>query len=296
MLLAIILPVHNHLDLTENTLQQINTLVCEMEGFTVKFIVVDDGSTDGTSTWVARHYPGTILLQGDGNLWWSGAVNRGAAYAFNILLADYILLWNNDIVAGEGYFGRLGNILPNLDGQTIIGSKVMVYEKPSTVWSMGGCFNPRTGVYRMRGYYEPDGGHYARPMEADWLTGMGTVIPRSVIETIGYWDNVNFPQYHGDSDFTYRARQKGFRLKVFPELVLFNKTAFSGIQHSGSIRRLFGLMTDIRSKTNFKRNFLFYRKHARSIFAYLPMFYLYVKIFGGFVKWKMLHAIGIQRS
>lgn len=296
MLLVIILPVHNHLDLTSSTLQQINILIHEIEGYAVKVIVVDDGSTDGTNHWIARHYPDTVVLQGDGNLWWSGAVNMGAAYAINNLLADYILLWNNDIVTSEGYFGRLGNILHNLDEQTIVGSKVMVYEKPATVWSMGGCFNPLTGVYKMRGYYESDDGQYARPMEADWLTGMGTVIPRKVIETIGYWDNKNFPQYHGDSDFTYRAKHEGFRLLVFPELVLFNKTAFSGIQHSGSIRRLVGLMTDIRSKTNFRRNFLFYRKHARSIFAYLPMFFLYFKIFGGFVKWKMLHAMGIKRN
>jgi len=37
-------------------------------------IVVDDGSSDRTAEEAAKNYPKVIILQGDGNLWWTGAI------------------------------------------------------------------------------------------------------------------------------------------------------------------------------------------------------------------------------
>ena len=65
----IVVPVHNalkHVELLLNHLKALNTQ------FPASVILVDDGSTDGTSDFVALHYPEVRVVRGDGNLWWGG--------------------------------------------------------------------------------------------------------------------------------------------------------------------------------------------------------------------------------
>ena len=148
----------------------------------------------------------------------------------------------------------------------------------------------------MHGYYDNDGKEYHQPKRVDWLTGMGTVVPRQAIEKIGYWDNQHFPQYHGDSDFTYRAKTQGFNNVVHPALIIYNNVSSTGIEHGGSLKALFRTMTDLRSKTNFRVNLSFYRLHATSLRAYVPFTVSYLKVFGGFFKWKFLGIFGIRKK
>jgi GT2 family glycosyltransferase len=82
----------------------------------------------------------------------------------------------------------------------------MVKENPKLVWSMGGIFNPVIRKIFYEWYYSYDSDLFNTRLDADWLTGMGTLIPGEIIKKASFWDAHNFPQYHGDSDFTYRAK------------------------------------------------------------------------------------------
>ncbi len=296
MLLTILLPVHNGLDYTNKNLTDLLVQKDKASIYDVKIIVIDDGSTDGTYDWIRDNFPEVIVLKGNGDLWWSGAINVGARYAFDILNTDFILLWNNDVFADEKYFGELNNILITNNKNTIIGSKIMVYEDPELIWSMGGYFNPENGRYDMYGYYERDSSLFSKIYEVDWLPGMGTILPKSAIEKIGYWDNVNFPQYHGDSDYTYRAKTNGFKLLVYPTLRIFNSVKNTGTKHNGNFKSLLEQLTDIRSKSNLAKNLKFYRLYANSLRAYIPLTWHYIQLFGGFFKWKVLNFLGASRN
>jgi GT2 family glycosyltransferase len=294
--ISIILPVYNNIEHTKTSLKDLHEKTGEAKDAIFHIIVVDDGSTDGTSSWISANFPNVIIVAGDGNLWWSGAVNAGVRYATENLNTDYFLLWNNDITSGRDYFINLCSILGRNLSRTITGSKIYVAENDSLIWSMGGYFNPRTGDYNMYGYYKNDSPEYDKPKEADWLTGMGTVIPAEAIKEIGWWDNIRFPQYHGDSDYTFRARLKGYKIIVYPELRIYNKVKSSGIQHNGKFRMLVKLLTDIRSKSNVSRNFMFYRLYSTSPRAYLPLIWLYIQIIGGFFKWQLLSVFKIKKK
>ena len=70
-------------------------------------IIIDDGSSDGSKKWLRNNYPCVEVLEGSGNLWWSGAMNLGLDYVLSQTKAKYILLWNNDIKPSKDYFDKI---------------------------------------------------------------------------------------------------------------------------------------------------------------------------------------------
>jgi len=295
--ISIVIPIFNGLSFTKDCLKnfyktQNSILNNELE---YSIIIVDDGSTDGSADWIMKNYPQVTILQGNGDLWWSGGVNLAVKYILNELHSDYILWWNNDIIAGENYFTELSRVLKVNDENVIIGSKVYLAQNQEVVWSVGGIFNPVNGFKDMIGRGQADSEGLSDITECDWLPGMGTVTHKSVYEKIGFLDNANFPQYHGDSDFTYRAKVNGFRILTYPNLKIFNNTENSGLKHNESFRMLYQSLFSIKSNFNIKKDFIFYKKHAQSIFAYYVLFKKYFKYIGGFLKWKFLNVFGLNR-
>ncbi len=295
---AILLPVHNRLSHTQKCLKLLSNEIKRLDSSDVRFeiIVIDDGSTDGTSKFIKSNYPDVFLLHGNGSLWWSGGINMGAEYALNRLNSDYLLLWNNDIKITKEYFANIIGIVLKSDAKTVVGSKIYRDDVSNIIWSAGGIFNPKTGNKYMIGMNRKDSGEFSGKIECDWLTGMGTLIHRNVIEKIGYWNNKLFPQYYGDCDFTYRARLAGFYITVFPELKIWNDTISTGLKHEDNLKNLIRSLYDIRSIHNVKDNINFYRLYSKSIFAYKALLVLYFQYFGGFLKWKFLGLFGMKRK
>ena len=188
-IVSLIIPVFNGLDYTRKCIANLNTVISKAESteYSVNIVIVDDGSKDGTSDWIkSQSFPNVYLVRGDGNLWWSGGVNVGVKYALQNLHADYILLWNNDVTAHESYFTELFKLLNSEQSyRTIYGSKIYTDSELKTIWSMGGIFNPYSGKKYMLGMFAKDSDEFCKPVSVDWLPGMGTVVPVSVIEKTG---------------------------------------------------------------------------------------------------------------
>jgi len=91
--LAIVVPVHNRLALTNALLSELR----QSEHEEALVIIVDDGSTDGTYDYLREHHPDVVIASGSGDLWWSGAANLGCRLAIE-RGAELLLLFNNDNV------------------------------------------------------------------------------------------------------------------------------------------------------------------------------------------------------
>ena len=295
---AIVFPVFNGLSYTKQCLKSLDLLinVQKENKLDISIVIVDDGSSDGSYEWIQKNYPAVYLLKGNGELWWSGGINVAVDYAINKLETDYILWWNNDIISDEDYFTNLTEILKNNDKKILIGSKIYLSQNKDIVWSMGGIFNPMTGYKNMIGSARPDNYNFDEPIECDWLTGMGTVTHASVYEDIGMLDEKNFPQYHGDSDFTFRAKTNGYKLMVYPELRIYNDTNNSGLIHDDNFSNFFKSLFSIRSSYNIVKECKFYRLHTKSARAYYPLISKYSKYIIGFFKWKLLGLFNIERK
>jgi GT2 family glycosyltransferase len=298
MKIAIVFPIFNGLHYTQKCLTSVFAQLVSLGSSTAQFevVVVDDGSTDGSSEWINLNFPQVHLLEGTGNLWWSGGINKAIEFGLNTLKADYFLWWNNDVIPKKNYFDTLASLLENNKPNTIIGSKIFQAHQPDTIWSMGGLFNPKTGDKSMIGALQKDHDSFNKRVECDWLTGMGTITHNSVYKKIGFIDQKRFPQYHGDADFTYRAKKAGYSIIAEPSLVIYNDTRNSGLRHGESFHRLMKSLFSIRSNYNLKKDFLFYKKHAVSPRAFLVPSTKYIRYIGGFFKWKFLGIIGLKKN
>jgi GT2 family glycosyltransferase len=290
---ALIIPIYNGLELTKTCLNNLYTIFKSMPSGFIEYlpVIIDDGSTDSTKQWIENNYPNCTVLQGDGNLWWSGAVNMGAKYAIEKLNASHILLWNNDIHVTIDYFKLLTYILTGIDENIIIGSKIYADLQYRKIWSFGGKFNPYTGRKFMIGHSDDDSEKYQQIIEVDWLTGMGTLIPKEIVEKIGYWDAKRFPQYYGDSDFTYRAKLSGYKIFIYPQLRIVNDISNSGIKQVLHWREIIPTLTSIKSIHHIGKNFMFYRLYSRSPLAYLRFLEIYIYFFGGIIKRKIRNQL-----
>ena len=295
--LAIVYPVFNGLQYTKNGLNSLYSVQnIKKQKANISVVIVDDGSTDGSYDWIKQNYPEVNLLKGNGNLWWSGGINMAIAFALNQLKCDFIVWWNNDILASENYFSVLIPILNSYGKNTILGSKIYHSYQENIIWSMGGIFDPKGGKKYLIGSGETDSYMYKQITECDWLPGMGTITHKSVYENIGFLDEKVFPQYHGDSDFTFRAKKNGYKVIVDPSLKIYNDTRNSGIRHNQSARKLLQSLFSLKSNYNVYRDYLFYKKHSESKKAYLILVNKYFRYIGGFIKWKLLGIISVEHT
>ena len=89
----VVVPAHNRRELTLACAEAI-----EAQSYTPKtVIVVDDGSTDGTAAALAATFQSVVVLHGNGNLWWTGAVNKGIEWVLaRCANSDFVLTLNYD--------------------------------------------------------------------------------------------------------------------------------------------------------------------------------------------------------
>lgn len=292
---ALLIPVYNKLKYTQKCLEDLRK---QDEGRLfnwLQVIVIDDGSKDGTEEWIKANFPEVVVLKGDGNLFWTGAMNLGMDHAFSVLKFTYIVLWNNDVITEDNYFKQLRDLIQR-QPKGMVGSKILTLLDKAIVWSFGGYFDPETGKKGMLGYFEPDGPEYSKEKEVDWCTGMGTLIHRDVMAKIGMMDAKNFPQYFGDMDYSYRAKLAGLPVTISPDLIMYNDTVNTGIRVEKGLSSLIRSLTDIRSNLNLKCNYTFVAKYSTSKKAYITMTMFYVRVVGGFFKWKVLSLLGKTRK
>lgn len=282
-MISIICPVHNDLEYTKRCLVSLSIAV---ENSTYKdnidIIFVDDGSTDGTAEWINENYPKVKVLKGDGNLWWSGAMNVGAKYALENG-AQYIFIINNDNLFEKDCIDKLIHFTKDKNVK-IVGSKVMNLETNQVCWS-GGYFNSKTGAF---GAYKSTENRVESYFKVDWLPGMGTLIHHSVFEKIGYWNEKDFPQYYGDTDFTLRAKENGIDAYVYTESIIWNDLEKTGFIHNGGIFQLMRSLYSIKSHYNIFKSIKFSKKHCNNTKGCLKFLF---NMYGGYIGGYFIHDI-----
>lgn len=232
-----IIPVHNRV---AQTLRCLRSLLDSSLASTA--VVVDDGSTDGTAETVRAAFPQTVVLAGNGDLWWGGATNLGVRYAL-ANGAEYVLTVNNDgVVAADAIERLLDTALAN--HRSIAGARRNDLADPETTWSDGWIFGGAAGRLASVVSAPPD-----RATRVDATGANLLLIPARCFAEVGLLDAVALPQCYCDWDFQLRAAKHGWVVYVEPRAVVLVDRTTSGpsaTEHAG-LRGAAFLLTSARS-------------------------------------------------
>jgi hypothetical protein len=92
-----------------------------------EIVVIDNGSSDGTETYVRKKFPKVSLLRLEENRGYSGGFNFGLNYAVSEKKADYVLVTNNDVKVDKLLISELVNVAEKDEMIGFVTGKVYFY-------------------------------------------------------------------------------------------------------------------------------------------------------------------------
>lgn len=208
----------------------------------VEVILVDNGSQDGTVSYVKRVYPRVLLME--------LSVNRGVAYARNrgmqVARGEYICIIDNDVVMKDEVFV---GVLAYMDEHPDVGLAgcALCYEDGTLQDSCKkypGLFFKLGNLLRLRSGYCYQDKMQVEPFEPVYVIGAFQWFRREAFEQAGLLDENIFygPE---DCDFCMRIHAAGWKIMYLPQYRLVhhcqrmtNHRPFSKM----GMRHIFGLL------------------------------------------------------
>jgi len=212
MNIAVIIPVHNRRNITIRCINQIE--LC-LKNYFYTIIVIDDGSTDGTSEAIKKLKNKTIIIYGNGNLWWTGAVELGRIFSIKNKFT-HILIINDDLYFEPQFFDHLVKASATYP-EGVIGSVKINESDKKTIVSYGYFVK---GVCKR--FVDPYAGTDIKNINkqienVDAISGSTILMPVKSAKRIGPFDSKKFPHNFGDLEYTYRATTLGIKCYTVPK-------------------------------------------------------------------------------
>lgn len=202
----VITAVHNRLDITKSFIKRLNTQTIKSE---IRLVLVNDGCTDGTPDMVKQSFANSIILDGDGNLWWAGAMDLALKWVLSNAqdVSDIVLISNDDVDFSGDYIEKGINKLMNEPDKTLVsGLGVSInsgkYKTCPVLWD-----------------FKRGEGREVKPGEyANCVATRSLFLRVKDLEKIGGYHPVLLPHYQSDYEWTMRAVRKGYTIRSYPDL------------------------------------------------------------------------------
>lgn len=247
----IVAPVHNRKALTLLCLQSL--LRINSNGLDVGIVIVDDGSTDGTSDAIREQFPDVDIVNGDGELWFTEGTNVGVRRALE-RDPKYILLMNDDQVFDEDFLVTLVETAEQ-NPRSVVGSLLLLWDMPHKVFQVAPVWSTRHGGWRhwqsQTVWTVPE-----KPWKVDLIVGNCLLVPAEAMRECGLMNSKRYPNF-GDAEYTPRLRKAGWKLVIDPRSRVFCQpnTSPGRIRNMGFAKLFNALFVDLKSFQSLRRRF-----------------------------------------
>jgi GT2 family glycosyltransferase len=201
---------------TWNGRQHLDACLASVEaqrGVAIETILVDNGSTDGTSDYVRARFPWVRLVSLAENRGFAGGNNAGVREA----AGRFVAFLNNDTSADPGWLAALLSGIDEPGRFALVTSRIVYMHDPNVIDSAG------DGVLRWGGAFKRHHGEAASAaaatQEVFGICGAACMMPKAVFDEIGGFDE-DFFASHEDVDLSYRARLRGYRCRYVAQAVV----------------------------------------------------------------------------
>lgn len=201
-----------------NGIAFLDSVLASLEGQTLsnfEVILVDNGSTDGSCSFVTANYPWVHLIELSENFGFCGAVNAGIRAA----KAPYVLLLNNDTEVKEDFVEEMLAAIRRHKNAFSCGARMVQYHDRDRLDDVGNYYCALGWAFA-RGRGEDI--HAYETEDKIFSACAGAAIYRKkILEKIGYFDEEHFA-YLEDTDIGYRARIYGYENWYAPKAIVYH--------------------------------------------------------------------------
>lgn len=210
---SIIIPVWNKLELTAQCLTALATVTTEPS---YEVIVVDNGSTDGTTEFLSSLSGDVRIIRNQENLGFAKACNQGARAA----RGKYLVFLNNDTIPLKGWLKALVSEVEGYPEVGIVGSKLLYQD--GTVQHAGVVLNRSEGLpYHIYKGLSGDSPAVNQRREYQIVTAACLLIRQSLFMELGGFDE-RFRNSFEDVDLCLKAGERGYRVVYQPRSVVYH--------------------------------------------------------------------------
>jgi len=211
----IVAPVHNRREITLQCLSSLSKI--ETRGLDVHVVIVDDGSSDGTSEAIRKEFPKVEIVKGDGSLWFTEGTNVGVRAALKNN-PDYVLMMNDDQVFDSKFLQYMVETAEKYP-RSIVGSLLLLWDMPHKLFQTSPRWETFSGGWRhwqrQTAWTIPE-----KAWEVGVIAGNCLLIPVQAIKEVGLMNSKRYPNF-GDAEYTPRLRKNGWKLLIEPRARVF---------------------------------------------------------------------------
>lgn len=271
MYISVIIIAYNGMAFLPDCLASVVDSVREVDA---EIIVVDNGSSDGTTAFIGKTYSDVALIANEENRGFASAVNQGLERA----TGEFVLLLNQDTrIRGDAIvrlarrmeqdetIGTIGPKFIGFDGALQKACRMFPTYRHLLFDFTGLAFLfPRSRVFggwRM-GWFD-----HETERAVDQPMGAALMIRRRVLKTVGRFDE-RFRIFFNDVDYCRRVREAGFVNRYYPDAVVEH-------YYGGTIRKIKPEMI----RESHRAMYRYFKKYSRGATG-IPLLY-----FWGLVLW-----------
>lgn len=201
-----------------------------------EIVVIDNGSKDGSITYLKENYPQVRIIALKENTGFCGAVNAGIRTSN----AKYILLLNNDTIVQEGFIKALVQAIKKSPDIFSCQAKMLQMHDKGKIDDAGNYYCALGWAFA-DGKGKPEENYNKRKKIFASCAG-AAIYRKSILNEIGCFDEEHFA-YLEDLDIGYRARLYGYENWFCPEARVYHV----GSGTSGSRYNLFKIRYSSRN-------------------------------------------------